>query len=60
MAEETSYVVTVSNIFDATSKEDAVLQMAEWLAENARAAGYRVAAEDDPTDTAFIDAERIY
>ena len=33
--EETPYIVTVANIFSATSPEDAVKQMAVWLIDNA-------------------------
>ena len=65
------YTVRVANTFEAESPEDAVIQMAEWLAENARLAGYRarplartalhVRVESKATgDSVFLDAERVY
>lgn len=52
------YRISVSNIFEAESFEDAVLQMVAWLHENAYAAGYRV--ENHATgESRFIDAERV-
>jgi len=50
------YVVTISNIFEAESPEDAVIQMAEWLLENCQQAGYRV-VNDNTGESWFIDAE---
>ena len=58
MDENKRFCVTVANIFYAETPEDAVLQMAEWLAENARFAGYRVECEDG--SNRFIDAEKVY
>lgn len=40
------YTVQVSNIFEADSPEDAVLQMASWLIDWAYEAGYRVYGPD--------------
>lgn len=53
----TDYKVTVSCIFEAASPEDAVAQMAGWIADNAYAAGYRVYPPGE--DSIFIDAEDI-
>lgn len=53
------YEVEVRNIFEAESPEDAVIQMAEWLAENARITAYRVGVFGSDV-TEFIDAEKIY
>lgn len=50
------YEVSVHNFFTAESPEDAVLQMAAWLADNAYQAGYRVKTDDGE---AFIDAEEL-
>ena len=56
-----TYEVSVSNIFDATSPEDAVRQMAHWLADHGFNAGYRVEwyAEDGGTIGTFIDGESL-
>lgn len=50
------YTVSVSNVFEASAPEDAVMQMAAWLDDYAYEAGYRVISE---TDSVFIDAETI-
>jgi hypothetical protein len=52
------YTISVSNIFEAESFEDAVSQMVEWINENAYAAGYRVVNEATG-ESRFIDAERM-
>ena len=52
------YTIRVSNIFEAESFEDAVLQMVAWLDENAYAAGYRV-DNNSTGESRFIDAERL-
>jgi hypothetical protein len=54
---EKGYEVTVSNIFSAESHEDAVLQMAAWLSDEAYRAGYRVTEIDG--ESKFIDAEHL-
>lgn len=52
------YKVSVANIFEADSPEDAVLQMVEWLIDSARHTGYRVINME--TDAScFLDAEDI-
>ena len=53
---EKEYEIFVSNRFFAESHEDAVAQMASWLADNAYVAGYRVNEIDG--ESRFIDAER--
>lgn len=59
--QRTEYHVSVSNTFEATSPEDAVVQMAEWLSEVARQAGYRVEwVDDNGPHSDFFDAEKIY
>ena len=62
--DENTYTITVSNSFDASSPEDAVMQMVCWLQECAHSAGYRVEWESLVADTFrkysyFIDAEKI-
>lgn len=52
---EKEYEISVSNRFFAESHEDAVAQMASWLADNAYVAGYRVNEIDG--ESRFIDAE---
>ena len=56
-----TYEVSVSNLFDATSPEDAMRQMVAWLNDHAPNAGYRVEwyAEDGATMGTFIDGESI-
>lgn len=53
---EQEYTVSVSNTFEANSPEDAVIQMALWIEEAARHAGYRW---ENPNETGFIDADNI-
>lgn len=55
----TDYIVQVSNIFEADSPEDAVIQMAEYLLENSQLCGYRV-INDETGESVFIDAEDVY
>lgn len=50
------FEVSVRNIFEADSAEDAVLQMAAWLSDYAYQIGYRVENENM---SLFIDAEDI-
>ena len=50
------YTVSVSNMFDANSPEDAVKQMVAWLDDNAAKAGYHI---DDGYGQSFIDAESV-
>ena len=53
------YEVTVSNLFDTTSPEEAVKQMAQWLHEYATVASYRVISAARPSDTVVVDAEDL-
>lgn len=60
MDREFQYEVSLANIFDAVSPEDAVIQMAEWAKEYAYEAGYRVSWTDsDGYHYEFYDAEDI-
>lgn len=52
-----TYEIQVSNYFDAESVEDAILQMAAWLTDNAYTAGYRVIWQRE--ESSFVDAESI-
>ena len=61
---ENSYTVSVSNIFDADSPEDAIMQMIAYLQDQAHCSGYRVEWESIVSDmfrshSVFIDAEAI-
>ena len=51
-----TYTVTVANTFDAHSPQDALQQMAAWLADYAYRAGYRVTCQDTG-ESVFLDAE---
>ena len=55
------FKVTVSNIFESESAEDAVAQMVAWLDDNCYHAGYRVCIHlPGVTDSGvFIDADNI-
>jgi hypothetical protein len=55
------FKVTVSNIFEAESAEDAVTQMVAWLDDNCYHAGYRVSISmPGVTDSGvLIDADNI-
>ena len=53
------YEVTIGNIFDADTPEDAVKQMVAWLDESAANGGYRATSVLRPSDTVFIDAEDL-
>jgi hypothetical protein len=53
------YEVSIRNIFMAESPEDAVAQMAAWLNDNTYQAGYRVELTRRPSESVFIDAEKI-
>ena len=61
MDREIQYEVSLANIFDAVSPEDAVIQMAEWAKEVAYEAGYRVSWTDSDGEyhSEFYDAEDI-
>lgn len=60
LLEPRQFVVSVSNIFEAICAEDAIGQMATWIADNAYQAGYRVTEEGPvPPIERFIDAETI-
>ena len=54
------YTVSIANIFEAESHEDAIMQMAEWLTAHggANQGGYR-STNADTGESVFIDAERI-
>jgi hypothetical protein len=58
MSTPTAYEVTVANVFDAASPEDAVIQMVTWLIDSAPSAGYRV-EWFNPDGTTFIDGDDI-
>lgn len=53
-----SYEVTLANIFEADSPEDAVGQMATWASDHAYQAGYRV-TNTRSGQSMFIDAEDV-
>ena len=54
------YEVSIRNIFDAVSPEDAALQMFEWLTSHGGATqgGYSV-RKNDNADGVFVDIEAI-
>jgi len=56
--EEPTYEVSVRNTFEATSPEDAVRQMIEWIVDNAPSTGYQVKNVETGT-TEFIDGDDI-
>lgn len=52
--EAITYEVSIRNTFDATSPEDAVRQMIEWLRGDVGSYGYRVEVETDHDGFAFV------
>lgn len=53
------YEVSVDNTFEASSPEDAVRQMVEWLLESASTTVYRVTNTEGIPVTGLYDAEKI-
>jgi len=58
MQNNAEYRISVSNIFDAESFEDAVDQMVHWLNEHTFTAGYWV-SNLETGESRFIDAENL-
>jgi hypothetical protein len=58
----TEYQVELTNVFEADSHEDAVIQFIGWALDNATTAGYRVFpyTNTGPGNSLFIDGEDVY
>lgn len=57
--QEVEYKITLSNIFEAVSFEDALRQMVAYADEQAYQAGYRV-KNLETGESVFLDAERVF
>ena len=57
--QEYEVTVTITNIFETNTPEEAVTQMVAWLDESAHAAGYRVTWSENTDGEFFFDAEKI-
>ena len=55
----TQYEVSVHNIFEGDTPEEAIHAMIAWLQDHAATAGYRATAWGTNDETVFIDAERL-